>query len=397
VTTACAKKVLYIQYTDPAAYPPIEHSAHILAKRGWEVVVLGTKRFGDTGMTFSVRPQVRVKYLNWEARSMPLSFHYFFFLIWCLYWVMKWKPSWVYASDPLITPIAWLLQRLTRTSIVYHEHDAPQVAGALSFFQRIVRRYRKYLATSAQLCVVPQERRLAEFIQFTGRRAESLCVWNCPDLEEIERNVHRKREVSSEKEPLTLYYHGSINAERLPPHLIEAATRFKGEVRFRIGGYEAPGSTGHIARLLDVAQQNGCPDIIEFVGVVPTRPALLESASKADIGLSLISMLSSDPNLKFMVGASNKPFDYMLCGLPLLVSSDPHWISTFVAPGYARACDPSDIGSIIEALSWYRDHPDARRAMGDHCRTQIRTRWNYEAQFMSVVRVLEGDPALNLC
>ena len=43
-----------------------------------------------------------------------------------------------------------------------------------------------------------------------------------------------------------------------------------------------------------------------------------------------------------MVGASNKPFDYMACGLPLLVTDLPEWTSTFVEPGYARACNPDD-------------------------------------------------------
>ena len=51
---------------------------------------------------------------------------------------------------------------------------------------------------------------------------------------------------------------------------------------------------------------------------------------------------SEDINMQNMVGASNKPFDYMACGLPLLVTDLPEWTSTFVEPGYARACNPDD-------------------------------------------------------
>ena len=36
------RRILYIQFTDPAVYPPLEHSSRLLADRGWEVLILGT-------------------------------------------------------------------------------------------------------------------------------------------------------------------------------------------------------------------------------------------------------------------------------------------------------------------------------------------------------------------
>jgi hypothetical protein len=42
---------------------------------------------------------------------------------------------------------------------------------------------------------------------------------------------------------------------------------------------------------------------------------------------------SEDINMRHMVGASNKPFDYMASGLPLLVTDLPEWAATFVEPG----------------------------------------------------------------
>lgn len=35
-------RILYIQYTNPAGYPPLEHSSRILAQADWEVLFLGT-------------------------------------------------------------------------------------------------------------------------------------------------------------------------------------------------------------------------------------------------------------------------------------------------------------------------------------------------------------------
>ena len=36
-----ARRILYVQYTNPAGYPPLEHSAMILARQGWEVAFAG--------------------------------------------------------------------------------------------------------------------------------------------------------------------------------------------------------------------------------------------------------------------------------------------------------------------------------------------------------------------
>ena len=90
-----------------------------------------------------------------------------------------------------------------------------------------------------------------------------------------------------------------------------------------------------------------------------------------------------------MVGASNKPFDYMACGLPLLVSNLPEWVSNFVEPDFAMACNPDDVDTIEAGLRWYLNHPDARREMGRLCREKIRRVWNYETMFAPVLSEIE--------
>jgi spore maturation protein CgeB len=98
---------------------------------------------------------------------------------------------------------------------------------------------------------------------------------------------------------------------------------------------------------------------------------------------------SDDINLQHMVGASNKPFDFMACGLPLLVTELPEWMSTFVEPGYGRACDPDDPDSIEAELRWYLNHSNDRREMGRKCREKIHQDWNYEAMFAAVLAEME--------
>jgi glycosyltransferase involved in cell wall biosynthesis len=89
-----------------------------------------------------------------------------------------------------------------------------------------------------------------------------------------------------------------------------------------------------------------------------------------------------------MTGASNKPFDYLACGLPLVVSDLPDWKQMYVEPGYALACNPEDVNSIADVLRWYLEHPLEMKAMGEKGRQRILNEWNYETQFDPVFKQL---------
>jgi glycosyltransferase involved in cell wall biosynthesis len=93
-----------------------------------------------------------------------------------------------------------------------------------------------------------------------------------------------------------------------------------------------------------------------------------------------------------MTGASNKAFDYLASGLPLVVSDLPDWRAAYVEPGYALACNPQDAESIASAVRRLLDDPALARSMGESGRQRILKEWNYEACFRPVLRRLQGPP-----
>ncbi len=375
------QRILYIQFTDPAAYPPLEHSALLLAARSWDVLFLGTSALGSPRFEMASHPRVRVHKMRLMQPGWKQKTSYIVFFLWILFWTLRWRPHWIYASDPLAAPLAWLLQKLTKVRVVYHEHDSPSLEQPLSGFMKKVLTYRKRLGRDADLCVLPQRERLLNFVEETKRLKPTFCVWNCPRVEEIpERHCDQGGE-------LAMYYHGSINRVRLPTQMIIAASRLSPLVRLQVVGYETEG--GYVEELTRSASENGAATLIEFRGVMRRRD-LFRCASRAHIGICLMPKHSDDINLRHMVGASNKAFDYMACGLPLLVSDLPEWVSTFVEPGYALACDPDDPDSIEVALRWFLDHPTERRDMGRRCRDKIQRGWNYETRFANVLAAIEN-------
>ena len=108
------------------------------------------------------------------------------------------------------------------------------------------------------------------------------------------------------------------------------------------------------------------------------------------MGLALMPKESDDLNEQAMAGASNKPFDYLSCGLALLVSDLPDWRTIYVETGYGLTCDPGDSESIATALGWFRNHPFRMSAMGERGRRKIATDWNYEMKFSPVLERVSG-------
>lgn len=376
------KRILYVQYTNPGGYPPLEHGSRILANAGWEVMFLGTGAEGAAALRFPPHPSVRVRSMGFCRAGLWQKLHFLAYMVWVLGWVMAWRPRWVYASDVLSCPIAYLVGRLQGVRVAYHEHDLPGPAKGV--FQRLYMRARSALSRRADLCVLPNHRRAKFFADETGRTAPIASIWNCPRADEIgpSRAPH-------EGGGLWVLYHGSIVPERLPMAVIAALVLLPPRVCLRIVGYETAGSRGYVDRLKWAAQRVGVHDRMACSRAVPTRRELLSVARSCDIGLAFMPRTSEDANMRYMTGASNKPFDYLACGLALLVSDLPDWREMYVDPGYGLACDPQDPVSIAAALTRFLHGPSEMRAMGEAGRRRVTAEWNYETQFRPVQEHLE--------
>src|ERR1035437_9671550 len=103
-------RILYIQYTNPGGYPPLEHSSRILADSGWSVLFLGTGALGADSLQFPAHPNITVRRMPFCRAGWRQKFHYLGYCLWVL-WVtlMMWRHRWIYASDPLACPAALIL------------------------------------------------------------------------------------------------------------------------------------------------------------------------------------------------------------------------------------------------------------------------------------------------
>jgi glycosyltransferase involved in cell wall biosynthesis len=377
-TDKTARRVLFVQATEPAAYPPLIHASSLMAEAGWDVTFLSAPA-ADMSLVLPSHPRITVRAIHARPSYIVGKMDYLRYMAAAGRLALSVRPDVVYASDPLGAGPGLFAARLARASLVYHEHDTPAVDALRPWLRQL----RRAASRTARLVVFPNETRARSAQTELGFRDENLrIVWNVPRRNEL-------REMAPIVEgPLLLYYHGSITPHRLPETVVEAVLRLVGRVRLRIAGYEAPSAPGYVARLVERGAVPNGEKLVEYVGQV-SRDNLLVEAAQAHIGLALMPLNSADLNMRHMTGASNKAFDYMAAGLALLVSNLDDWRDMFVAPGYARACDPSDADSVAAMLGWFLDHPEERQAMAARGRAKIETDWNYDTQFAPVMRDIE--------
>ena len=375
-----SSRVLFIQATNPGAYPPLIHASLLMAEAGWDVTFVSAPIAGDT-LALAPHPHVKIHAIRTRPSHVMNSVSYALYAAAVARIALRFRPNVVYASDPLGAGPGLLAARLADAALVYHEHDSPS-PGAL---HPILARSRAAAARAARLIVFPNEER-AHVAQSELRLSDDRLhiVWNVPTRAELALSA------APAEPPLVVYYHGSIGPERFPEAVAFAVRRMAGRVRVRIAGYEAPSARGYVRHLVGTDTGAATDNPVEYIGMVPSRADLLMQAARAHVGLALMPCQSSDLNMRFMIGASNKPFDYMAAGLALLVSDLPDWKTMFVDPGFGLACDPTDADSLSAALAWFIDHPEARRAMAARARAKIEAEWNYDTQFRAILESLES-------
>jgi glycosyltransferase involved in cell wall biosynthesis len=376
-------RALFVQFTNPAGYPPLEHAIGLLAARGWQVRVRGALHEGTEALALPPHPDVEVRCAPPSPRGARQKLRFARFVASAAAELRRWRPDVTYASDPLAAPIG-LAAAALGVPVVYHEHDMPP-SSATSAAARCIAAARRSLLARAAVCVAPGEARRARLLA-DGRPAGActLVAWNTPLAREV------RARPADPPPPLRVYFHGSIGPERLPATVVDGVARLGGGARLVIAGYEPAGHRGHVEGLRARAAWLGQPDLVEWHGALAGRDRLLELTATAHVGLCLVPSCPTDENLATLVGPSNKPFDYLARGLALLVPDRPDWRAAFVEPGLGLACDPAAPDSIAAALRRLQDDPAERRAMGLRGQALLRDAWCYERQFGPVLEQLEA-------
>ena len=276
----------------------------------------------------------------------------------------------------------------------------------MSFFQRIVMGARREVARRAEVCVLPNKERVEIFKRQTGTNRPVECVWNVPGFNEI----GPRKKKPDPKEPLKLFYGGSLSPERLPLVLVEEIIGLQGAIQLEIVGYPTYSAKDYMQTVNKLEQGSG-PKVITYHGVLAERKDLFQIADQCGAALCLMPMKGGDLNMRTMAGASNKPFDAMARGLAVVVSDLEEWKRIYLGigdreerieespkfrisesgMGYGIAINPESRESIRAGLEWMLNNREKIWEMGERGRQKIQKEWNYEGKIKQVFRRIEAN------
>ena len=121
------RRVLFVQATNPGAYPPLIHASMLMAEAGWEVTFLSAPIDGDE-LALNPHPRIKIHAVRSRPSHVMGKVEYAVYAAAAARLAVRLRPDVVYASDPLGAGPGLLAARLAGAALVYHEHDSPSRA-----------------------------------------------------------------------------------------------------------------------------------------------------------------------------------------------------------------------------------------------------------------------------
>jgi glycosyltransferase involved in cell wall biosynthesis len=271
--------------------------------------------------------------------------------------------------DPHLIPLGLLL-RLNGARVVYDVHDDSPRHARQKLFGRPIRGAIK--AGTWMLLQAAARRWLDAFVCASSALAQrfpeqrTVVVGNFPLKAEFTAAPPKDRA----NPPVALYL-GVARRDKGLDTIVEAIRLVPPELgaRLRIAGEMRPAGRADAIRALPWADR---------IEVLPhrSRHTALEELRRASIGLAVLP-----PRMNNREGwRSNKLFEYMAAGLPVVVPDAPGWrqiVERYQCGLAARAEDPRAVAAAIAVL--LRD-PDSAREMGHRGRAAVMAELNWERE-----------------
>jgi len=249
----------------------------------------------------------------------------------------------------------------------------------------------KRVCPRADAIVAVDEMRAKHMCEAYGARATPLTVRNAPPYHEAVREHRFKPILEKAGSPATMValYQGQIQRPRGMDQLIAAAQHLDDHIALFLIG---PCEPDYLSELQATARRVGAAGKVFFLPAVPPHELAAYTAS-ADLGVMV--RLKDRLNVYYSAGATNKLYEYLMAGLPVVTPNYPGFPEVVEQEGVGRCVDPTnprDIALAINELLGNREHAEAMR---QRALQLARDRYNWETSFEQIhalCRTLMGEP-----
>jgi glycosyltransferase involved in cell wall biosynthesis len=283
--------------------------------------------------------------------------------------------------------LAGYLLKLSGKKVIYdvHEHYPADIVREKPYLPRWIR---QALAASVAGAEWLAGRWFDGTVAATGvigarfPRDTTIVVRNYPRIEELQTGVLGRP--YADREPIALFTGG------LTPTRCSAEIYAVSDALRDIPGYTAvvvgrPDS----ARYAETLSATRGSDRVRYEGIVPMARV------RQLLGDARVGLLLNQPRADFVDLATNKLFEYMAAGLPVVSTDIPFWRKVVEETGCGIVVHRADPVQLAGAVRWLIEHPAEAEAMGQRGKRAAEERYDWTSEAATLLglydRVLAGD------
>lgn len=292
------------------------------------------------------------------------------------------KPDVIIGYNALgVMPAFFASKMCPGTRLVYHNFDFNCFkAESNGILQRILRFFEFYAARQCALIVFPHPERGKVFKKRARLKTNPITMMNCYPLSTVKQKSGELQALLVEK---------GMAFQRLvvrlgmigPYHGIEATIRsvpeWRGDWGLVIAGFPDENSN-YVNAMKKLIMELGLGKKVMILTAVPYS-LWYDCLYCAHLGISLYEPFNLSH--EYMSGTSQKFNNYLVAGIPSVVSDSPDFVSFMDLFGIGKVADPKDPASIAKAVNAILADP---KVYDDYCgnvRKIFESEFNFEKQF----------------
>lgn len=277
------------------------------------------------------------------------------------------KPDVVHAHDVNTLPTAWFVAVISRSPLIYDAHEISTDREGYASFRNLVAWVEKHLMPRA-FGTITTTRTRSKFFARAYNIPRPLVLQNRPRLASVTATDKIRNELELKQDWPIVLYQGGLQQGRGLERLVRSAEKVENAYFVFIGGGRLEGKLKALVEELELSSR------VFFIPTVPLSELPYYTAS-ADIGVQPIE----NTCLNHFSTDSNKLFEYIIAGLPVISSDLPEIRKVVRENEIGLLVPPGDTSALINAISTLVDNEKLRNIFHSNSKSAAET-LNWESQ-----------------
>ena len=377
------KRIALITFADPLMYPPILNTHSILTENGYNVDILGIKNnnfnFKDNYNEFNL------VYIDVIKTGFRFLYSYIKFIIHIYKLASRKNYDWIFCYNHKAVLAVYFISKINNIKWLYHNHDLSIIKKF--GFNKFLKWIESWAVKNANIISFPQKKRAEIFSKKNNIEKEICIVYNSPLLNwNIKKNISESiNSIITNKK--VILYQGELSYTRGLANILKSIPHLSEDIILILVGKSE----------IEPAFNNKFKELIDHLNI-SNRVFIFESLSYfdlssitnlCDIGIGVLSTTQDDSNIniRHLFGASNKIFEYMACGLPIIVPYNDEYYKEIELQKLGLTVDPLSENSIAKAINKILDKSNYN-IYSNNVSDKFLNEYNYNKQFQKILKLL---------